>query len=134
MTPLGRPVVPEVQTSMHGWFVACTRHHIFSFCQFHHEFFFMFADSIMNIMRITHIVQVMNIMLIKRSTLYNWLHPLLRNLIVSYFAYVSNQMLHQNIDYQMNYENKTPSALFLETSILLPELIIFPQECHRPSS
>ena len=97
-------------------------------------FFFMFADSIMNIMRITHIVQVMNIMLIKRSTLYNWFHPLLRNLIVSYFAYVSNQMLHQNIDYQMNYENKTPSALFLETSILLPELIIFPQECHRPSS
>ena len=46
-------------------------------------FFFMFADSIMNIMRITHIVQVMNIMLIKRSKLYNWFHHFLRNLNVS---------------------------------------------------
>ena len=94
----------------------------------------MFADSIMNIMRITHIVQEMNIMLIKRSTLYNWFHHFLRNFIGSYFAYVSNQMLHQNIDCQMNYENKTLSALFLETSILLPELIIFPRERHLPSS
>ena len=36
--------------------------------------FFMFADSILNIMRITHIVQ-----------LYNWFHHFLRNLIWSYY-------------------------------------------------
>ena len=45
--------------------------------------FFLFADSIMNIMRTTHTVQVMNIMLIKRSALYIWFHHFLRNLIVS---------------------------------------------------
>ena len=42
----------------------------FSFANYIIMNIFMFADSIMNIMRITHIVQVMNIMLIKRSALY----------------------------------------------------------------